>query len=181
MRAIVVYESMYGNTHQIADAIADGLRPAAEVDVGSIHAFDADQLAAADLVVVGGPTHVHGMSRESTRKAAVDALEKPDVDLELDPDAAGEGVREWVTSLALRPRRAAAFDTRVHMAPIVTGRASKAIAKELRRAGVDLVGEPESFLVTKETHLEPGELDRARAWGSELASLVAVELAASDR
>lgn len=179
MRAVVVYESMYGNTHHVAEAIADGLRQFAEVDVGSIHVADSGWLDEADLVVVGGPTHAHGMSRDSTRQAAVDAIEKPGTDLELDPDAAGDGVRDWLADLTTVPPRAAAFDTRVHMAPIVTGRASKGIAKQLRRMGAELVAEPESFLVSKETHLEPDELGRARAWGTQLGVDVTNEVSSN--
>ena len=70
MRAVVVYESMYGNTHLVADAIGAGLRPACDVSVVPVAEAGPAVLAGADLVVVGGPTHVHGMGRASTRKAA---------------------------------------------------------------------------------------------------------------
>lgn len=174
MRAVVVYESMYGNTHHIAEAIAAGLRTAGDATVVPVHDATAELLDGVDLIVVGGPTHGHGMSRESTRQGAVDALDKPDHDPELamDPDAAGPGVREWLESLPTATVRSAAFDTRVDLAPILTGRASKGIAKKLRHQGFDVVTEPESFLVTKETHLVAGEDDRARAWGEHLGQLV---------
>ena len=124
MRIVVVYESMYGNTHLIADAIADGFRGAADADVTVVAVGDADAalVGGADLLVVGGPTHVHGMSRESTRKAAVEAAEKPGADLVVDPDAAGAGLREWIESLGRIERHAAAFDTRFDMPPLITGR-----------------------------------------------------------
>ena len=169
MRAVVVYESMYGNTHRVAEAIGDGLRLAAETDVVSVHDASPSLVAAADLVVVGGPTHAHGMSHDSTRTAAVEAIAKPDNDLTLDPDAAGDGIREWLASLGTVHGRAAAFDTRVDMPVILSGRASKGIAKQLGHHGFDLIAEPESFLVTKETHLEPDEVERAHAWGERLA------------
>ncbi|WP_410659260.1 flavodoxin family protein [Amycolatopsis sp. lyj-112] len=54
MRAMVVYESMFGNTEQVAKAVADGLAPNAEVDVVNID--DVGSVAEADLLVVGGPT-----------------------------------------------------------------------------------------------------------------------------
>lgn len=173
MRAIVVYESMYGNTHRIAEAIGEGLRETGEADVVSVHDATAPLVAGADLVVVGGPTHAHGMSREATRQGAKDALDKPGTDLELDPDAAGDGVREWLAGLGSTSGRAAAFDTRVDMAPVITGRASKGIAKRLRHHGLELVVPPESFLVSKTTHLEDGEVEHARAWGEAIASKVA--------
>ncbi len=168
MKAVVVYESMYGNTHLIANAIAEGLRPRAEAVAVSVHDADGPLLANADLVVVGGPTHAHGLSHESTRQAAAVAAEKPGADLELDPDAEGPGLREWFESLA-GVTQAAAFDTRVDMPAAFTGRASKGIARRLRHQGARLVADPESFLVTKQTHLEPDEERRAREWGAQLA------------
>lgn len=172
MRALVVYESMYGNTHLVAEAIGDGLREHAEAEVVPVHDANRELVAGADLLVVGGPTHTHGMSHESTRQAAVDAIAKPDNELTLDPDASGEGVREWLEALEAVAGRAAAFDTRVNMSPVLTGRASKGIAKQLRRHGFDLVAEPESFLVTKDTYLEPEETARARRWGRDLGAQV---------
>ena len=77
MRAVVVYESMYGNTHRIADAIGAGLEVAFDVRVVPVSHAEPELIADADLVVVGGPTHAHGMSRASTRKAAVQAADKP--------------------------------------------------------------------------------------------------------
>ncbi len=172
MRAVVIYESMYGNTHRIAEAIGEGLRESGEAEVVSVHEADGQLIDGADLIVVGGPTHAHGMSRSSTRQGAVEAVDKPGSDLVLEPDAAGEGIREWLEALATTGARAAAFDTRVDMAPVITGRASKGIAKQLRHHGFDLVAEPMSFLVTKETHLELDETERARGWGQLLAESV---------
>ena len=77
MRAVVVYESMYGNTHLVADAIGAGLRTGFDVSVVPVSQASPAVLADADLVVVGGPTHAHGMSRAATRKAAVQAADKP--------------------------------------------------------------------------------------------------------
>lgn len=171
MRAVVVYESMYGNTHVVADAIAEGLNgPGDDVAVVSVHAATPDLLDGADLLVVGGPTHVHSLTRASTRKAAVEAAEKPDADLVLDPDAEGEGLREWFDGVEVLPRAAAAFDTRIDASAVLTGRASKGIAKRLRKHGCALVAEPESFLVDKESHLIDHEAERARAWGAQLGA-----------
>jgi flavodoxin len=89
MRAVVVYESMYGNTHLVADAIGAGLETAFDVSVVPVSHADAGVLDGADLVVVGGPAHVHGMSRASTRKAAVEAADKPASPLSVEPDALG--------------------------------------------------------------------------------------------
>jgi hypothetical protein len=172
MNAVVVYESMYGNTHLIADAVAKGLGDGSggdgEVRVVAVDDAEPDLLRHADIVVVGGPTHVHGMSRDSTRKAAIEAAEKPESGLTLDPDAEGPGLRDWFDSVGELGGAAAAFDTRIDAPAAITGRASKGIAKKLRHLGCTLVVEPESFLVTKESHLEPDEEARARAWGEGL-------------
>ena len=170
MRAVVVYESMYGNTHLVADAIGAGLRQSAEVSVIPLHKAESSVLEDADLVVVGGPTHAHGMSRGSTRKAAVDAADKPDSGLRLDLDAEGPGLRDWFASLGRMTASAAAFDTRIDAPAALTGRASKGIARKLRRHGCALIARPESFLVTKDSRLEDNEEARARNWGAQLAT-----------
>lgn len=173
MRAVVVYESMYGNTHLVADAIGAGLETAFEVSVVPVSQADPAVLDGAGLVVVGGPTHAHGMSREATRKAAAEAADKPVSPLNLEPDAAGPGLREWFASLGRYPVRAAAFDTRLHAPAALTGRASKGVARLLRAHGFEVVAEPESFLVTKQDRLEPQETTRAREWGTKLAASIA--------
>ena len=169
MRVVVVYESMFGNTHVIADHIATGVATHLETTVVPVHDATEDLLDGADLLVVGGPTHVHGMSSHRSREGAKEIAAKDD-DLELDPDAEGPGLRDWFDELTDgRSGRAAAFDTRVHATAVLTGQASKGIAKRLRRHGFDLVVEPESFFVDKENHLEPDEAERATAWGRSLA------------
>ena len=172
MRAVVVYESMYGNTHAIADAIGHGLAPIGQVFVVPVGKADPALLADADLVVAGGPTHVHGLTRASTRKAAVEAAAEPDKHLVVDDDAEGPGLREWLPSLATTSAKAAAFDTRIDAPAVLTGRASKSIARQLKACGFSIVAEPESFLVTKDSHLAAGEEERARAWGGRLAAQV---------
>lgn len=179
MRAVVVYESMYGNTHVVAVAIAQGLALPGGVVVVPVDRAARAMLEGADLVVVGGPTHAHGMSRESTRKAAVEAAHKPGSELHLDPDAAGAGLRDWFDSLGNVHTAAAAFDTRINGPAAFTGRAAKGIAKMLRGHEFVLAGEPESFLVDKAGHLLAGEEDRARAWGAQLASALTSSRASS--
>ena len=173
MRAVVVYESMYGNTHLVADAIGAGLSTIFDVRVVPVVQASPAVLADADLVVVGGPTHAHGMSRAATRKAAVEAANKPIGGLTVEPDALGPGLRDWFGSLGRYPVQAAAFDTRVHGPAALTGRASKTVTRLLREHGFDVAAEPESFLVTKQDRLEPHETARAREWGTKLAAGVA--------
>jgi hypothetical protein len=138
-------------------------------------------LDGAGLVVVGGPTHVHGMSREATRKAAVEAAGKPASPLNLEPDAAGPGLREWFASLGHYRVKAAAFDTRMHAPAALTGRASKGVARLLRAHGFEVIAAPESFLVTKQDRLEPDETARAREWGTKLAASIAPRSAQATR
>ncbi len=166
MRAVVVYESMYGNTHRVAEAIGRGLARRADVTVVPVAGAGIDLVRGADLLVVGGPTHVRGMTRPSTRKAAVEQAKPADV---IDPSASGPGVREWLEQADVLRMPAAAFDTRADIAPAaITGRASKGIAKQLRRHDCPQAAEPESFLVDRDNHLEPGEEERAEDWGAQL-------------
>ena len=174
MRVLVVYESMFGNTRRVAEAIAAGLGDAAEVEV--VRAADAGSTdpGTADLLVVGAPTHVHGLPRPTSRTGAPAQAEKSGGDLVLEPGAdRAVGVREWLDSLDDLPVRGAAFDTRVDGPTAFTGRASKGIAKRLGALGVDPLVPAESFCVDKRTVLVPGELERARAWGGQLAAAMA--------
>ncbi|RAX48672.1 flavodoxin [Arthrobacter sp. AQ5-05] len=168
MRTIVVYESMYGNTRQVAEAIARGIDPSGGVRALPVSKTGEINPGELDLLVVGGPTHAHGMSRESTRNAARTAATGLAGDLPLDPDATGEGIREWLASFSGVGGKAAAFDTRFDATALLTGRASKGISRWLRKAGFELAAAPESFLVDKATHLLAGEEQRAQAWGASL-------------
>ena len=170
MRAVIVYESMYGNTHLVADALGAGIGSTFDVQVVPVAQATPEILADASLVVVGGPTHIHGMSRAATRKAAVEGADKPGSLLELDPDAPGPGLREWFGSLGRYPAKAAAFDTRLHGPAAMTGQASKGVARLLRAHGFDVIAKPASFLVTKDNRLDLHETDRAREWGAGLAA-----------
>jgi len=175
MQALVVYESMYGNTHTVAERIGEGLSSGGwEVEVVPVEQAATARLAKADLVVVGGPTHIHGMSTKLSRGQAVaeqtlQAEAAKGHELEVDPDAEGEGLRDWFDGLDLvRPVLAAAFDTRFGASPLLTGRASKGINRKLVHHGCEVVVPPESFVVDKDTHLVDGEEERAAAWGRAL-------------
>jgi Flavodoxin domain len=172
MRALVVYESMYGNTHLIADNVADGLRGTYAVTVVPVAAATADLAVGADLLIVGAPTHMHGMSTASSRQAARKAAAKPESGLTLDPDAGGPALRDWLSRLSDGHGLAAAFDTRLAGVPMLTGRASRGISRLLTRYGYRLVAPPESFVVTRLNTLADGESSRARRWGEALAAAV---------
>ena len=169
MKAIVIYESMYGNTHRAAEAIADGLGEHAEVEVVAVSDASPEVVAGAELLVVGAPTHVHGMPSGMSHKAvAEDAKKHPEY--EHDPAAEGPALKDWFDGIAKADGvAAAAFDTRLGKPKLVTGSAAKGIAKRLRRHGYQVVCE-ESFIVDDGTGpLHEGELDRAREWGRDLA------------
>jgi len=163
MTALVVYESMYGNTKAIAEAVAEGIGHADVVEVG---AAPVQLPAAVDLLVVGGPTHAHGMTRASTRADAAVRVDRPVV-------SQRTGVREWAAGLDPDPRiLGAAFDTRVPAPEILTGSAAKGVAKLLRQRGVRVVA-VESFMLDgvkgqPYDRVAQDELDRARAWGRAL-------------
>jgi hypothetical protein len=170
MRALVVYESMYGNTRVVASEIADGLRAGYEVTVVPVAEVTAELVAEADLLVAGGPTHMHGLSSASSRRMAAKAAAQDGSELRLDPDAGGVGLHDWLNDIGRRDGLAAAFDTRINGVPPFTGRASRPIAKLLKRHGYRLVAAPESFLVSSQSALLDGEAARARRWGMTLGA-----------
>jgi flavodoxin len=170
MKALVVYESMYGNTAAVGDAIAASLRAhGAEVEAGLVSKMDPTDTADVELLVVGGPTHVHGMSSSRSRKTAADDVENTFPDPTVAP-----GLREWLKQLPEGTGRlAAAFDTRIDKPIILTGSAAKGIGRRLMGRGFRLVLEPECFLVSTQNELLDGELQHATSWGAELAERAA--------
>jgi hypothetical protein len=170
MRALVVYESMYGSTHVIADNIADGLRGDYEVTVVPVAKATPELVASADLVLAGAPTHLRGLSSAKSRQMAAQAAAKAGSGLRLDPDAGGPGMQDWLENLGHRDGLAAAFDTRVNGIALLTGRASRPIARLLKRHGYRLVAAPEGFLVCSHGTLLDGEASWARRWGKTIAA-----------
>jgi hypothetical protein len=165
MRAIVVYESMYGNTRRIAESIAAGFG-SSECSVVHVSRLDQSCLDGCSLVIVGGPTHVFGMSRPSSRHSAVAATAKPGSKLTAEPDAEGPGLREVLPSIDGTGYAAVAFDTRIRTR--FSGRAAKRLTRLLRRRGFDVAVAPQSFFVTRANELEPDECARALEWGQRL-------------
>lgn len=183
MRALVVYESMYGNTRVIAGHVADGLRPTHEVTVVPVGQATEELVAAADLLVVGGPTHMHGVSSTASRRLAVQAAGKEGSKLRLDPDATGPGLRDWLgwtSGIGHGNALAAVFDTRLDGVPLFTGRASRGIARLLQRRGYRLIAAPESFIVGPDTTLLDGEDAHATRWGAALGIIATDAYAPAD-
>lgn len=173
MHTLLIYESMYGNTHAIATAIAGSLSRFSEVRVVPASEATDDLVGWADLVVAGAPTHAHGMPTAKSRSSAVDSAAEPDgwSHVTLDPSAQDPGIREWLAGLgAVDGKRAAAFDTRAPGPALLTGRASTGIAKQLREHGFTLVTDPESFIIDTHQLLRHGEEERAATWASSLVA-----------
>ena len=165
MRALVVVESVFGNTRRIADAVAGGL--GAHLDVTQYDVGDApDTVEGFDLLVVGGPTHAFGMTRPNTRRAAAEQSGGA-----VEADAVG--LREWLVTVHVGPIAAAVFDTRMDKLRL-PGSAAKGAARQLRKRGLRLLAPAETFRVLgTQGPLRDGEQERATAWGATLATRLA--------
>jgi len=165
MRALVIYESMFGNTRQVAEAVADGLARHGQVDLVEVGRAMLPLPEDLDLLVIGGPTHAFGMTRPNTRQSATQQTSEPLV-------STGIGIREWLERLARSGRKVdtAVFDTRFDKPAWMTGSAARGAAKRIKRMGMPLAAPPMSFIVTGMAGpLAEGEPARARAWADTLA------------
>jgi hypothetical protein len=162
MRALVVFESMFGNTEVVANAIAEGLAGPMQVETVEVGVAAARLGGDVGLLVVGGPTHAFGMSRAGTRQ---DAARQASAGLV----STGIGLREWLGGLQRSTGvAAAAFDTRISK-PRLPGSAARAAEKRLRRLGFRIAAPAASFYVEGTTGpLVGGERERARRWGELL-------------
>jgi len=151
MNSLVVYESKFGNTQKVAEAIAKGLGLHGLARVLEVDDPYALTLESVDLLVIGGPTQAHGMS--PAMRAYLSAV--------IPKMPAGT--------------RVVAFDTRLKGPGFLWGSAAKAIAVAFRQAGFVVVTLPESFLVEgmKEPQLVEGEQLRAQAWAVDIGAIVA--------
>jgi hypothetical protein len=173
MRAVVVYQSLWGSTAAIARAIAEGLGQGA-VALSTIDATP-EAIADADLIVAGCPIHAFNLP---TVRSVEQALAKPAGGNEVAADSSHRLMRDWLDALPKGSGPCAAFDTRVH-GPLGNGGAPK-IAAKLEGAGYSQLVKREGFFValkpekvTAEGMLLPGELDRAREWGRAMALALA--------
>jgi flavodoxin len=150
MEPLVIFASRYGNTERVARAIGAGLGSGGNnYVVASIDHVTAAAIWDADLVAIGGPTHMHGISlglRRFLRRV---------------PEGSWRGVR------------VVAFDTRFRGEIGQTGSAAVKIAEKLRKRGAIVDVPPESFFVAgMQGPLADGEPERAEAWGRELAGML---------
>jgi flavodoxin len=145
MNTLIIYDSTFGNTAQIAQAMATKLGEHGTVRTTLANEAGLTEMKEIDLMIVGGPTQRHGVS---------------------------PAMRTFLESLPRRSLRgvsAAAFDTRYHMAAWKSGSAAHRIASRLKRTSASLVMPPESFFVAlREGPLEEGELERAAHWAEEI-------------
>jgi flavodoxin len=155
MNALVLYESRFGNTERIAEAVALALQEAVPTRLAAVEEVTdcAETLHGVDLLVVGGPTHAHGISEQL--RAVLECLGEHSLD----------GIR------------VAAFDTRISGPRLVTGSAAVRLARLLRRRGGWLVVPPANFIVEgREGPLGRGEAEHARVWTAEVLRAVGVRV-----
>jgi flavodoxin I len=158
MKFMIVYDSFFGNTEQIARAIGDSLGPAEEVGVFKVGNAPGGELSKLDLLVVGSPTRGFRPT-----PAVADFLKN-------------------LPANALQGVRAAAFDTRISPDDIKSGVlrfmvklggfAAKPIADGLVKKGATLLMPGEGFFVEdQQGPLKPGELERAATWAKSLIAV----------
>ena len=161
MKAIVVYESHWGNTAAIARAIAEGIGPGAR----AFSTAEATREAIADsaLIVAGAP--VLGFRLPDERM--MESIRSNPVYARTGPDLAHPTMKTWLAGLPKGHGIGAAFETRLWWS---LGGSTAAITRSLETAGYRQVLKAARFIV-KGTYgpLREGELDRARGWGAELA------------
>jgi len=150
MQTVVIYDSKFGNTERVAEAIGRGAGVTGEVRV--VNTADVARAAIAgqpDLVLLGGPTQRRGPS--PALKAFLGALPS-----------------------AVRGVPSASFDTRYRGPILLMGSAAAEADKVLRKSGSATVAPPESFFIGRSgpmdrQTLEAGELERAEQWGRAVA------------
>jgi hypothetical protein len=159
MKAVVVYESLWGNTAAIARAVAEGIG----TDARALSTAEAtpDVVADADLVVAGAPLLGFKLPDDGMRESIrANKTYKT-------PDLSHPSMRDWLAELPAGTGRCAGFETRIWWSP---GSAAKTIAESLTALGYSPAAPAEKFIVGgKYGPLKKGELDRARAWGATLA------------
>lgn len=170
MKAIVVYQSLWGSTAAVARAIAEGLGKGA-VALTTNEATP-EAIAGADIIVAGCPVHAFNLPTASSVRQAV---MKPAGENAAVADGSHQLMRDWLEGLPRGSARTAAFDTRSR-GPLGRGGASR-IAAKLKGAGYKALVKSEGFyvalkpsVIADEGMLLPGEVDRAREWGREIAA-----------
>lgn len=161
MKAVVVYESLWGNTAVIARAIAEGIGP--EARAFSTAEASGAAVADVDLLVAGAPVIAFGLPSDKMRESIAANPAKA----QAPPDLSHPSMRSWLDALPEGYGRLAAFETRIAFSP---GGATAEIVRGLKRAGYRPIAKGYRFIVKGAYGpLRNGELERARLWGAELA------------
>jgi flavodoxin len=157
MKVVVVYDSVFGNTGKIAQAIGHALGSPEDVRVLQVSEVKPEQLAGLTLLVVGSPTR------------------------QFSPTGATTSFLKSIPKNGLKGVKVAAFDTRFTVSAIeevrilaffvrIFGYAAKPIADRLKKKGGELVIPPEGFYVADtEGPLLEGELERAAEWAKQIS------------
>ena len=146
VKALIVFDSLHGNTEKIARAIAAGLAPSGDVKVLRAGEANISELESIDLLIVGSPT-------QGGR-----------------PTPAIQDFLNRVSEPAIKGISVAAFDTRISTRWVgIFGYAAGRIAGSLKTKGGTLILSPEGFFVKgTEGPLKEGELERAASWAREI-------------
>jgi len=161
MRALVVYQSLWGNTASVAKAVAEGIGG----DTCAVTTSEAtgELVEGLDLLVAGAP--LLGFSLPTEQMLA--GIPSTTKDSPTPADVSQPPMGAWLEALPGGTGACAAFETRIWWSP---GSAAKALAKGLEGHGYRSIAKPAKFVVTgRYGPLKAGELDRARAWGEQLA------------
>ena len=168
--AIVVYESVWGNTAAVARAIAEGLGD-------GTHAYPTDEvprdeLEQVDLIVAGSPVFAFSLPTERMRATILEG----EADAPTPPDLSHPSLRSWLDGLGRGHGRCAAFETRIWWSP---RGATGTIERKLSALGYPPMAKAQKFVVRDKCGpLREGELERARTWGRSLREALATDRAA---
>ncbi len=161
MKAVVVYESLWGNTAAIARAIAEGLGP--EARALSTAEATPEALQGVELIIGGSPLFAFRLPTDEMReniRSKAETFPTP-------PDLSAPSMRDWLETVPAGQGQCAGFETRIWWSP---GSAARAILQGLKKAGYAPMVRPKRFRVTGMTGpLKAGEIERARKWGARLA------------
>jgi flavodoxin I len=157
MKTLIVYDSFFGNTEKIAQAIASAIGSPEDVSVCRITHFEAEQMKGVKLLIVGSPTRGFRPSKPIQTMLAN------------------------IPAKGLKGVRAAAFDTRISLKEVnngflsmmvkIFGYAAEPIAKQLLKKGATLAQPAEGFFVKEsEGPLKEGELERAATWAKQISA-----------
>ena len=162
MKAVVVYESLWGNTAAVARAVADGIGP--QTRCLTTDEAASDVIADADLIVAGAPVLGFRLGGDQMRAA----IARDEANAPKPPDLSHPSLRSWLEHLPRGNGQSAAFETRIWWSP---RGATGDIETRLERAGYRPIAKAQKFVVAdKYGPLRDGELERAHQWGQELAT-----------